>query len=226
MRSEESSHRPASSTPIEEKCPWSDGEAPSHRQTLGLSYRTTLFQSAGPFGKSRQTKRQSRPTNRKTTRRGSPDGHGTSYGSRSEQTDLHTRDSSPGFGKMPRMKRTYPVLANRSITDRLQTGFRDGPHGKARNEASDRKGASRSRNACETITGLPILPSENRKSELFRLSWACRTRGKRPRRPKTCPIAKLLSHERKEPALHRLVRRRFDGLFRRRPERNIRIPRR
>lgn len=115
---------------------------------------------------------------------------------------------------MPRMKRTYPVLANRSITDRLQTGFRDGPHGKARNEASDRKGASRSRNARETITGLPILPSENRKSELFRLSWACRTRGKRPRRPKTCPIAKLLSHERKEPALHRLVRRRFDGLFR------------
>ncbi|WP_276713546.1 MULTISPECIES: hypothetical protein [Alistipes] len=55
------------------------------------------------------------------------------------------------------MKRTYPVLANRSITDRLQTGFRDGPHGKARNEANDRKGASRSRNARETITGLPIL---------------------------------------------------------------------
>ena len=68
MRSEESSHRPASPAPIVEECPWSDGEAPSHRQTLGLSCRTTLFQSAGPFGKSRQTKRQSRPTNRETNR--------------------------------------------------------------------------------------------------------------------------------------------------------------
>lgn len=185
MRSEESSHRP--------------GFAGTDRRRMSMVGRGSALAPTNPrsllpndsLSKRRPVRKVSanekaiptdEPGNEPTEE--IPDGHSTSYGSRSDQTDRHTRDSSPGFGKMPRMKRTYPVLANRSITDRLQTGFRDGPHGKARNEASDRKGASRSRNARETITGLPILPSENRKSELFRLSWACRTRGERRDGPK------------------------------------------